>query len=234
MDWNIFPSQQMSSFDESREQNDKVKDAKFTAEDAVSNARRRRHSSSSGTVPRHAISLSPLEATLSREERVNGVQDATSTAANAAFVGLHRRRKISLPSSPVLLKPDQFLEGGRVELAKRQVNLDAHMPVFNKEPGSVKKCTTTPLRKTDANGWMFEDTTAQGRLSVNQGPRQRRISLPVLKVDRSPDSQPLTGYNSASAGELDNSLLSPSCIPHVQSGPLIGKKTETRQWNQRL
>lgn len=236
MDSHNFPSPQMSSFIEPKEQNCMANDAVNLKNDEVNgNGRRRRLSSSSGSIPRHAKSLGSLEAAGERNEPVNCVQDATSTAANGAFVGLYRRRKISLPSRPVQLKPDQFLEGGRVELAKREVNLDAHMPAFYENPCSVKKYTSTPIRKTEANGWIFGDNSVLGGVSVNQGPRQRRISLPVLKVDKSPDSlQPFTSYDSNSAGELSDNFLNPSSIPQVQRGPLTGKKAETRQWNQRL
>lgn len=109
----------MSSFIEPKEQNCMANDAVNLKNDEVNgNGRRRRLSSSSGSIPRHAKSLGSLEAAGERNEPVNCVQDARSTAANGGFVGLHRRRKISLPSRPVQLKPDQFLEGGRVELAK--------------------------------------------------------------------------------------------------------------------
>lgn len=233
MDSQIFPSQQMPSYTEPKEQNCTVKN--FTNEEVNGNGRRRRLSSSSGSVPRHAKSLGSLEAAVERSDHVHLVKDGTSTAANGGFVGLHRRRKISLPSRPVQLRPDQFLEGGRVELAKREVNLAAHMPVFDENPCSGKKYTGTPIKKTEANGWMFEEAFVPGGISVNQGPQQRRISLPVLRVDKSSDSlQSLTGHNSTSASELNNNFLSPSSIPQVQSGPLTSKKAEIRQWNQRL
>lgn len=237
MDWNIPPFQQTSSFNESKGQNDESRDSdlKFTPGESSSNAkntRARRHSTCS-YVPRHAMApaISISEASPIDEE---GAQDVTSTA-NSGFVGLHRRRKISLPSQR-LLKPEQFLEGGRVELRKREVNLEAHMPVFTKEPaGAVKKRSTTiPLTKTEANGWMFEGVGS--KMAVNQGGRQRRVSLPVLMVDK-PDAPVFPNCNSASSGELNNNFLSPSSprpIPRVNSGPLIGKKSETRQWAQRF
>jgi len=206
----------MSSFNECKEQ---TNEAKSSANGASTRARRH---STCGLVPRHAatpvISKDP-----SPTDALRGSKDVTN-AANAGFVGLPRRRKTSLPS-PVVLKRDQFLEGGRVEVAKREVNLEARMPVFTKEPGAARKGTTTALTKTEVNGWMFENNG--GKMSVNQGSRQRRISLPVLRVDKT-DSLALPSCHSGSSGELNNNLLTP--IPRVRSGSLASKKVENRQW----
>ena len=229
MNSNISPFQQTSSFNGTKQQNDEARgsDLTSTAGESIINTkttRGRRHSACS-YLPRHATNPVISEAVSPRDTRVTA-QDTTSTA-NTGFVGLHRRRKTSLPS-PMILKPDQFLEGGRVEVAKREVNLEAHMPVFTKEPGTAKKGSTIPLTNTEVNGWMFENSG--DKMGVNQGPRQRRISLPVLKVDKTDTPPVLPSCNST--GELNNNLLSPSSIPHVRSGPLIGKKTEARQWSQ--
>jgi len=51
-------------------------------------------------------------------------QDIVST------VGLNRRRKTSLPST--MSKPGQFPEGGRIKVAKREIDLDTCMPLFTK------------------------------------------------------------------------------------------------------
>ena len=209
----------MSSFNECEEQTNEAKSP--TKE---SSTRARRHSTC-GLVPRHAttpaISKDPSPTDAKRAS-----QDVTN-AVNAGFVGLPRRRKTSLPSS-VVLKRDQFLEGGRVEVAKREVNLEARMPVFTKEPGAARKGPTTALTKTEVNGWMFENNG--GKLSVNQGPRQRRISLPVLRVDKTDSPALPSCFNSGSSGELNNNLLNP--IPRVRSGSLASKKVENRQWTQ--
>ena len=187
--------------------------------------RARRHSTCS-YVPRHAKPISPaISKDASPNDAPRSTQDVSGTA-NAVFVGLPRRRKSSLPSA-VVLKCDQFLEGGRVEVAKREVNLEARMPVFIKEPGTARKGTTTALTKTEVNGWIFENN--EGKMSVNKGPRQRRISLPVLKVDKT-DSPVLPSCNSGSSGELNNNFLTP--IPRVRSGSLASKKAENRQWTQ--
>lgn len=159
-----------------------------------------------------------------------------STASNT-FVGLNRRRKISLPTR-LPTRPPQFLEGGgRIELAKREVDLDACMPVFTKEAtGSNQKQSTTPLAKTEFNGWMFE-AEAQGSDAVREGHsgRRRRVSLPVLKVDQ---TDPQDFPNNKSVPGNQNGYLSPTwsssstSIPPVKYGPLISKKSNTRQWTQ--
>ena len=159
-----------------------------------------------------------------------------STASNT-FVGLNRRRKISLPTR-LPTRPPQFLEGGgRIELAKREVDLDAYMPVFTKEAtGSNQKQSTTPLAKTEFNGWMFE-AEAQGSDAVREGHsgRRRRVSLPVLKVDQ---TDPPEFPNNKSVPSNQNGYLSPTwsssstSIPRVKSGPLISKKSNSRQWTQ--
>lgn len=208
----------MSSFNECKEQTNETKSST-----KGESTRARRHSTC-GHVPRHAINPA-ISKDASPNDAPRSTQDVTS-AANAGFVGLPRRRKTSLPSS-VALKRDQFLEGGRVEVAKREVNLEARMPVFTKEPGAAKKGTTTALTKTEVNGWMFENNG--GKMSVNQGPRQRRISLPVLRVDKT-DSPALPSCNSGSSGELNNNFLTP--ISRVRSGSLANKKVENRQWTQ--
>lgn len=224
---NISPCQQMSSFNECKEQTNEAKDSdlSFITGQTISNAKstRARRNSACSYVSRHAMTPAISEDASPKDARVT--LDIAS-AANAGFVGLHRRRKTSLPS-PVVLKPDQFLEGGRVEVAKRDVDLEARMPVFTKEPGAAKKGTTTPLTKTEVSGWMFENNG--GKMSVSQGPRQRRISLPVLRVDKT-DSPALPSCNSGSSGELNNNFLSP--IPRVRSGSLVSKKAESRQWTQ--
>ena len=222
--------------------------------DSVSNTttpRFRRHSSCS-YVPRHAVNSG--SETLSVEQ---GAQDVPSMATSSvllnrrrkgcgetpvsrdttntsnAFVGLNRRRKASLPST-IMLKPEQFLEGGKVEVAKREVDLDACMPAFTKEPaGSNKKQSASPLAKTEYNGWMFDQM--EDKIAGNQGRlgRQRRISLPVLKVD-GPDSQGCPNCDPVQGNQ--SVYLSPTSaipIPRVQSGPLVGKKAEMRQWVQR-
>ena len=217
----------MSSFNECKEQNNEAKgcDLSSATGEAISNAKstRARRNSACSYVPRHAMTPAISDSAPPKDARVT--QDITNTA-NAGFVGLHRRRKTSLPS-PVVLKPDQFLEGGRVEVAKREVDLEAHMPVFTKEPGAAKKGASTPLTKTEVNGWMFENNEV--KMGVNHGARQRRISLPVLKVDKK-DPPALPNCNSGSSGELNNNFLTP--IPRVRSGSLVSKKAETRQWTQ--
>ena len=152
-----------------------------------------------------------------------GAQEV-SGAANAGFVGLTRRRKTSLPS-PVTIKPDQFLEGGRVEVAKREVNLEACMPVFTKEPGAARKGTSTAFTKSKINGRMFGNSGGK----MDAGPRQRRVSLPVLSIDKT-DSQGLPSCNSGSSSELNNNFLAP--IPRVRSASLVSKKAENRPWTQ--
>ncbi|XP_078371188.1 uncharacterized protein LOC144654842 [Oculina patagonica] len=230
MNSNTSPFQQTSCLNETKEQNYEARgpDLTLTAGGSISNAkttRGRRHSACS-YLPRHAMTPAISEAVSPSDTPVT---QEISSSANTGFVGLHRRRKTSLPSQMVL-KPDQFLEGGRVEVAKREVNLEARMPVFTKEPGTVKKSSTTPLTQTEANGWMFENIG--GNMGGNQRPRQRRISLPVLKVDKTDSPPALPSCNSGSSGELNNNLLTPSSIPRVRSGPLIGKKAEARQWSQ--
>lgn len=210
----------MSNFNEFKEQ---TNEANSSSKGDLTQARR--HSTCS-YVPRHAKPITPA---LSKDASPNNAPRSTqdlSSSANAVFVGLPRRRKSSLPS-PVVLNRDQFLEGGRVEVAKREVNLEARMPVFIKEPGTARRGTTTALRKTEVNGWMFENNG--GKMSVNQGPRQRRISLPVLRVDKT-DSPALLSCKSGSSGELNNNFLTP--IPRVRSGSLASKKSENRQWTQ--
>ena len=200
----------MSSFNETKEQNN---EARSSTNGESTQAR----------VPRHAITPA-ISKDASPNDSPRGTQDVS--AANAGFVGLHRRRKTSLPS-PVVLKPDQFLEGGRVEVTKREVNLEARMPVFTKEPGAARKGSSTALTKTEVNGWMFENNG--GKMGLNQGPRKRRVSLPVLRVDRT-DSPVPPSCSSGSSGELNNNFLTP--IPRVRSGSLVSKKAENRQWTQ--
>ena len=207
----------MSSFSESKEQTNDTKSS--TKGESI---RARRHSTCSH-VPRHAIT-SAISKDASPNDAPRGSQDVTSIA-NAGFIGLHRRRKSSLPS-PVVLKHDQFLEGGRVEVAKREVNLEVHMPAFTKEPGAARKGITTALTKTEVNGWMSENNG--GKTSVNQGPRQRRVSLPVLRVDKT-DYPALPSCNSGSSGELSNNFLTP--ISRVRSGSLASN-VKNRQWTQ--
>ena len=229
----------------------------------TSTPRFRRHSSCSN-VPRHAInsgsetfsgeqgaqdvpSMASSSVLLNRRRRISlsnssinaeGCSETpasreTTNSSNAS-VGLNRRRrKVSLPSS-MMLKPEQFLEGGRVEVAKREVDLDACMPVFTKEPaGSNNKQSATPLAKTEFNGWMFDQM--EGKIAGNQGRlgRQRRISLPVLKVD-GPDLAGCPNYDPVQGNQSAYLSPTPSIpIPRVQSGPLVGKKAEMRQWAQR-
>lgn len=154
------------------------------------------------------------------------------------FVGLNRRRKSSLPSTP-MLKPEQILEGGRVEVAKREMDLDACMPVFSKEPAgsNLKKQPIAPLTRTEYNGWMFdaiEDKILGKQLRAG---RQRRVSLPVLKPVDGPDSQGLSNCNSVGVTSNQSGFLSPAPpnnpIPRVQSGPVINQKDEMRSWNQK-
>lgn len=228
------PFQTSLSFNEPKTQSYEARgtQAEFTTGEPISNTktsnvRRRRAHSACSYVPRHIMAPVISEAASPRDTQAS--QDVVS-APDTGFVGL-QRRKNSFPSSMVL-KPDQFLEGGRVELAKREVNLEKHMPVFSKEPGAVKKGSTTPLTRTEVNGWMFENTSAGDQIGVNKGPRQRRISLPVLKIDKTDSSPVLQSCKSASSGELNNNLLSPPSIPQVRSGTLVGKKTKARQWSQ--
>lgn len=149
-------------------------------------------------------------------------QDTTSRAD--AFVGLNRRRRTSLPST-MMLKPEQILQGGRIEVAKREINLDACVPLFTKEAERTdKKRSTTPLAKSEFSGWKREEN--QGRLG-----RQRRGSLPALKVDKSDIRDFPSCINSVPGGQ--NDFLSPP-IPRIQSGSLVGKKAEKRQWAKRL
>ena len=210
----------MSNFNEFKEQtNEAISSTKGEL------TRARRHSTCS-YVPRHAKPITPAIAKDASPNNALRSTQGVSSTADALFVGLPRRRKSSLPS-PVVLKPDQFLEGGRVEVAKREVNLGAHMPVFIKEPGAARKGTATALTKTEVNGWMFENNG--GKMNVNQGPRQRRISLPVLRVDKT-DSPALPSCKSASSGELNNNFLTP--VPRLRSGSLASKKAENRQWTQ--
>ena len=214
----------MSNFNEFTEQtNEAISSAKGEL------TRARRHSTCS-YVPRHAKPLTPEIAKDASPNYAPRSTQGVSSTANAVFVGLPRRRKSSLPSA-VVLKRDQFLEGGRVEVSKREVNLEAHMPVFVKEPGAARKgsttVSTTALTKTEVNGWMFANNG--GKMSANQGPRQRRISLPVLRVDKT-DSPALPSCKSTSSGELNNNFLTP--IPRVRSGSLASKKAENRQWTQ--
>ena len=179
--------------------------------------RARSHSACSHLVPRNVTE--PSKAASS-----DALVAQNGPTSNNTFAGLNRRRKISLPSR-IPLKPEQFLEGGRVEVKKREVNLDACMPVFTKEAaGSNKKHSTTPLAKTEFNGWMFKDAVNQGSVG-----RQRRISLPVLRVD-TPDSQAFSSNNSVPGGQSAYLLR----IPRVQSDSLVGKKAETRQWTQKF
>lgn len=171
-----------------------------------------------------------------REDCLNVAVTQDTTNTGNTFVGLNRRRKNSLPS-PMLLKPGEFLEGGRFEVAKREVNLDACMPVFAKDASAGKmkhSRSTSPITTTEFNGWMLEDM--EGKISQSQGrpPRQRRISLPVLKVD-GPDSQMLpscTSVPSTQSGYL--SPISSSPIPPVEKVPLVGKRTEMRTWEQKF
>lgn len=248
------------TFNDSSERNDEA----CANGDSVSNTttpRFRRHSSCS-YVPRHAVNSG--SETLSGEQAAQDVPNMASssvllnrrrkisvpnspinegrgdtpvsrdtTNTSNAFVGLNRRRKASLPST-MTLKPEQFLEGGKVEVAKREVDLDACMPVFTKEPaGSNKKQSASPLAKTEYNGWMFDQM--EGKIAGNQGRlgRQRRISLPVLKVD-GPDSQGCLNCDPVQGNQSAYLSATPAIpIPRVQSGPLVGKKAEMRQWVQR-
>lgn len=233
MSSNDPPSHRTLSFNEAKEQNYEARGTEvgFTTGEPISNTKtstthRRQHSACS-YIPRHVTAPVISETASPRDTQAS---TDLASAPNTGFVGL-QRRKNSLPSSMVL-KPDQFLEGGRVEVAKREVNLEKHMPVFHKEPGAVKKGSTTPLTRTEVNGWMFENTGAGDKVGVNQGPRQRRINLPVVKIDKTDSSPVLQSCKSVSSGELNNNLLSPSSIPRVRSGSLVGKKTEARQWPQ--
>ena len=146
-------------------------------------------------------------------------QDTTST--DNAFVGLNCRRKTSLPSM-MMSKPEHFLEGGgRIEVAKREINLDACMPLFTKDAErSNKKRSSIPLAKTEFNGWMREDLESVSGVGQGHSGRQRRVSLPVLKVDKS-DAQDFPSCNSVPS--LQNGFLSPP-IPRDQSGSLVGSK----------
>ena len=153
-------------------------------------------------------------------------QDTTST--DNAFVGLNRRirRKTSIPSM-MMSKPEHFLEGGgRIEVAKREINLDACMPLFTKDAErSNKKRSSIPLAKTEFNGWMCEDLESVSGVGQGHSGRQRRVSLPVLKVDKS-EEQDFPSCNSVPS--LQNCFLSPP-IPRVQSGSLAVKKDKTWQ-----
>ena len=173
--------------------------------------------------------------------QINEACSETPTSQETArstdgFVGLNRRRKTSLPST-LMLKPEQILEGGRVEVAKREIDLDACMPVFSKEPaGSNKKQPVTPLARTEYNGWMSD--AMEDKILGKQGRagRQRRVSLPVLKVDGL-DSQGFSNCNSVGVTGNQSGFLSPTPsnnpIPRVQSGPVINQKDEMRPWNQK-
>jgi len=158
------------------------------------------------------------------EARCNAPDDSQDTTGTAnAFVGLNRRRRTSLPSA-IMLKPEQILQGGRIEVAKREINLDACVPVFTKEAErSDKKQSTTPLAKSEFSGWKREEN--QERLR-----RQRRGSLPALEVDKS-DKRNFPSCSSVPAGQ--NDFLSPP-VPRIQSGSLVGKKAEKRQWAKRV
>ena len=208
----------MSSSNECEEHN---KEAKSSPPKGSPQARR--HSTCS-YVPRHAIGPA-ISKDASPNDSPRGTQEV-SGAASAGFVGLTRRRKASLPS-PGTFKPDQFLEGGRVEVAKREVNLEACMPVFTKEPAAARTGTSTAFTKSKINVRMFENSG--GKMGANQGPRQRRVSLPVLSVDKT-DSQALPSCNSGSSSELNNNFLAP--IPRVRSASLVSKKAENRPWTQ--
>ena len=158
-----------------------------------------------------------------------------STASNT-FVGLNRRRKISLPTR-LPTRPAQFLEGGgRIELAKREVDLDACMPLFTKEAaGNSQKESTTPLAKTEFNGWMFAEEQGSDAVREGHSGRRRRVSLPMLKVDK---TDPQDFPNNKSVPGNQNGYLSPTwsssstSIPSVKYGPLISKKSNTRRWTQ--
>jgi len=206
----------------SNECEDQNKEAKLSSPPKGS-TQARRHSTCS-YVPRHAVGPA-ISKDASPNDSPRGAQEV-SGAANAGFVGLTRRRKTSLPS-PVTIKPDQFLEGGRVEVAKREVNLEACIPVFTKEHGAARKGTSTAFTKSKINGRMFGNSG--GKMGANQGPRQRRVSLPVLSIDKT-DSQGLSSCNSGSSSELNNNFLAP--IPRVRSASLVSKKAENRPWTQ--
>ena len=152
-------------------------------------------------------------------------QETTSTDNNA-FVWLNRRRKTSLPST-MMSKPEHFLQGGgRIEVAKREINLDTCMPLFTKEAErSNKKRSSIPLAKTEFNGWMCEDVESVSGVGQGHSDRQRRVSLPVLKVDKS-DARDFPSYNSVPS--LQNCFLSPP-IPRDQSSSLAVKKDKKRQ-----
>ena len=152
-------------------------------------------------------------------------QDTMNTVN--AFVGLNRRRKTSLPST--MSKPEQFREGGMIEVAKREIDLDTCMPLFTKDAERSNN-KSMPIAKTEFNGWMCEDLESAIGVSQAHSGRQRRVSLPVLKVDKW-STQNFPSCNSVPI--LQNGVLSPP-IPRVQSGSRVGKKAENRQWAQRL
>jgi len=128
-------------------------------------------------------------------------------------------------------KAEQFLEGERIEVAKREINLDTCMPPFARDAErSKEKQFSTPIAKTEFNGWMCEELESKTDVVGGRSGRQRRVSLPVLKVDKS-IIQDFPSCNSVPS--LQNGFLSPP-IPRVQSGSLVGKKAEKRQWAQRF
>ena len=149
-----------------------------------------------------------------------------TTSTDNAFGELNRRRKTSLPST-MMSKPEHFLqEGGRIEVAKREINLDACMPLFTKEAERCnKKRSSIPLAKTEFNRWMCEDLESVSGVGQGHSERQRRVSLPVLKVDKS-DAQDFPSYNSVPS--LQNCFLSPP-IPRDQSGSLAVNQDKKRQ-----
>ena len=156
-------------------------------------------------------------------------EDTTSNAN--AFVGLRRRRKYSLPSTSKKNGPDQFFEGARMQIGKSEVNLDTCVPVFAKEAMKNRKSENiTPLTRTEFNGWMFDIMDAniagcQGCLS-----RQRRISLPVLKVD-GPGSDGAVSNCNAVTEDPDSSHL--AAMPRVKSGLLAHQRDKLSTWTPR-
>ena len=139
---------------------------------------------------------------------------------------LNRRRKISLPNYSTVQCP----ENARIEIAKRDVNLDTYMPVF-KGCEHAKRRTNAPKGLERELEWQllqFEGNGSSTGVAEYCGGSNARgkLSLPVLKADRSAECD--SAYRVPSRG-----LPSTSSVPRVRSGSLIGKKVEAQMWFQR-